>query len=216
MSRVDFPANQSREGGSAGIYHQPSLKTWWTRIDPYCMFDAYCKSPLFQGSFMGIPEYRNPHHPPWCLSSYQQQHWKPDPHRRHGDPGSRPPSISIPGWCIYILLMSVSENWGIPPNDQKLLFYFFDMFQCGTIWWSTNKHGIIYLIFRQTQMWQMSEFMSLTYGDVLVYIIRSINMKMTLRTVFFAEQWTDRNSKELSHLCVWTSGTAANHCLAAT
>ena len=56
------------------------------------------------------------------------------------------------------------------------------MFQCGTIWWSTNKNGIIYLIFRQTRM---SEFMSLTYGDVLVYIIRSINMKMTLRTVFF-------------------------------
>lgn len=91
MSRVDFPANQSREGGSAGIYHQPSLKTWWTRIDPYCMFDAYCKSPLFQGSFMGIPEYRNPHHPPWCLSSYQQQHWKPDPHRRHGDMGTLGP-----------------------------------------------------------------------------------------------------------------------------
>ena len=75
----------------------------------------------------------------------------------HGDPGSRLPSVSIPGWCIYILLMSVSENWGIPPNDQKLLFYFFDMFQCGTIWWSTNKHGIIYLIFRQytdvTDVW---------------------------------------------------------------
>ena len=173
---------------------------------------------------MGIPwEYRTPHHPPWCLSSYQQQHWKPDPQRRrHGDPGSSlegpsPPSVSIPGWCIYILLMTVSENWGIPPNDQKLLFYFcwyVLMWNYIYQWWSTNNWDYIPDFQTNTDVWI---YVSDLWRRSCLHHQVNKNMKMTLRTVFFCRA-VDRSKFQKSCLILAfePQEQAANHCSAST